>query len=109
MTLGRVSLIHSIILIAMGSWAYLSSETPSVTALIPVFIGAIILALSFKEGKYIDYVIFALTIIILLGLAMPLKAAIGRDDMMAMGRVGVMILATLWSAFYFIKVLFLKK
>ena len=40
----NISLISSLILITMSGWGYLSSETPSVTALIPLFFGVIPMA-----------------------------------------------------------------
>ena len=39
----NISLVSSLVLIVMSTWGYLSSETPSVTALIPLFFGVILI------------------------------------------------------------------
>lgn len=101
-----VSLINAIILIVMGAWGYFGSETPSPTALIPVGLGVIILAMNGgvkKENKVIAHIAVLVTLLALLGLAMPLKGAIGRGDTMAIIRVGIMLLSSLVAMIYFIK------
>ena len=40
------SLINAIILISMGTWGYLDSESKAVTALIPVIFGVIFLLIN---------------------------------------------------------------
>ncbi len=77
------NLVNSIVLIAMGLWGYLSSETPSPTALIPV-------------------VAVVLTLFILIALSMPFKGAMGRGDNLAMGRIGLMMLTGLIALVSFI-------
>ena len=67
------SLINAVILVALGGWAYLSSDDPSMTALIPVAVGVLLLALNGgvkKENKVIAHIAVLLTLVILLGLAM---------------------------------------
>ena len=100
------SLINAVILIGFGLWAYLGSETPSKTALIPVVFGAIILSLYKgvkKEDKIIAHIAVLLTLLILGGLVKPLTAAMGREDGLAIARVSVMILSTLVSLVFFVK------
>ena len=51
MTAHIANLINAVVMIVMGSWAYFSSASPSPTALIPVFIGIVLLmnqSVSFK-------------------------------------------------------------
>ncbi|VGO14928.1 hypothetical protein PDESU_03498 [Pontiella desulfatans] len=100
------SLINAVILIGFGLWAYLGSETPSKTALIPVGFGAVILSL-YKgvknEDKIVAHVAVLLTLVILAGLVKPLTAAMGRSDGLATVRVSVMIVSTLFALFFFIK------
>ena len=60
----NISLISSLILITMSGWGYLSSETPSVTALIPLFFGVILLFCYpgiKKENKIIAHIAVTLT------------------------------------------------
>lgn len=100
------SLINAIALVALGAWGYFGSETPSPTALIPVIGGAILLALNGgvkKENKVIAHIAVVLTLILLLGLVMPLKGAFARGDQMAIIRVAIMLLTSVLAMVYFIK------
>ena len=65
------SLINALILIALSLWGYFSSETPSMTALIPTAIGVVLLALNNgvkKENKVIAHIAVLLTLLSLIGL-----------------------------------------
>lgn len=100
------SLINAVILIGFGLWAYLGSETPSKTALIPVGFGAVLLSLYIgvkKENKVVAHIAVLLTLLILGGLVKPLTAALGREDGLAIARVSVMILSTVVALVFFIK------
>jgi peptidoglycan/LPS O-acetylase OafA/YrhL len=100
------SLISSVLLIAMSSWGYLSSETPSITALIPLFFGVILIFCYpgiKNENKIIAHVAVLLTLIVLVALFMPLKGAFGRDDSMAIVRISVMLIGSAMSLTAFIK------
>jgi hypothetical protein len=100
------SLINALILIGFGLWAYLGSETPSKTALIPVVFGAVILSLYKgveKENKIAAHIAVLLTLLILGGLVKPLTAALGREDGMAIMRVSVMMGSTVVALASFIK------
>jgi hypothetical protein len=100
------SLINALILIGFGLWAYVGSETPSKTALIPVGFGLVILSLYKgikKEDKIVAHVAVLLTLVILAGLVKPLTAAVGREDGLAILRVSVMILSTVVALVFFIK------
>jgi hypothetical protein len=100
------SLINAVILIGFGLWAYLGSETPSKTALIPVVFGAVLLFLYKgvkKENKIVAHIAVLLTLLILGGLVKPLMASIGRGDCLAIMRVSVMIVSTIIALVFFIK------
>lgn len=100
------SLINAIALVALGAWGYFGSETPSPTALIPVFGGAILLALNGgvkKENKVIAHIAVVLTLILLIGLVKPFMGAMGREDSLAMVRVGIMLLTSVLAMVFFIK------
>ena len=100
------SLINAITLIALGAWGYFGSETPSATALIPPIVGVILLLCNpgvKSENKVIAHVAVLLTLVILIGLVMPLKGAIGRDDTPALIRVIVMMATTVFAMVYFVR------
>jgi hypothetical protein len=101
-----VSLINAVLLIALSSWGYLSSDTPSITALIPAIVG-VLLVLSYNgvknENKVVAHIAVLLTVLILAGLGKPLTGAMGREDMMAVGRITVMLISTAVSLVVFVK------
>ena len=101
-----MSLVSSLILIIMSGWGYLSSASPSPTALIPLFFGVALL-LCYpgikKENKIIAHIAVLLTLIVLVALFMPLKGAFGRDDSMAITRISVMIIGSAMSMTAFIR------
>ena len=102
----NISLLSSLVLIVMSAWGYLSSETPSVTALIPLFFG-VILIICYpgikKENKIIAHIAVSLTLLVFLALFMPLKGAFGREDNGAVLRIFLMISGATISLFGFIK------
>tara|TARA_B100000963_G_scaffold343489_1_gene345367 strand:- start:251 stop:640 length:390 start_codon:yes stop_codon:yes gene_type:complete len=100
------SLINAVLLIVLPLWGYLSSETPSITALIPAFIGVALLGMNYgvkKENKIIAHIAVLLTLVILFGLIKPLMGALGRGDGLAIGRVLVMIISTILAMVFFVK------
>jgi len=102
----QASLINAILLIGLSLWGYFSSETPSITALIPTVIGAVLLAMNpgvKKENKVMAHIAVVLTFVILIGLIKPLTGAVGRDDNLAVIRVGIMLLSTIVALSAFMK------
>lgn len=102
----KASLINALLLIILPLWGYFSSDTPSITALIPAFIGAVLLGMNYgvkKENKVIAHIAVILTLIILFGLIKPLQGAIGRSDGLAIGRIIVMIISTVVAMIFFVK------
>ena len=100
------SLINAVLLIGLSAWGYFTSDTPSVTALIPAIIGVILLALNKgvkAENKLIAHIAVVLTLLILIGLIKPLQGAMGREDSMAIMRVGIMIASTIFAMIFFVK------
>src|SRR5690554_7550081 len=76
-----ISFVNAILLMVLGAWAYLVSDTPSLTALIPVFAGVLLLALNpglKKEKKLEAHLAVLLTLLVTIGLFKPLLAAWGR-------------------------------
>ena len=102
----NISFLSSLILITMSGWGYLSSETPSVSALIPLFFGVVLLLCYQgikKENKIIAHIVVLLTFLILFGLIKPLMSAIEGDRIMGITRVSLMMLSTLMALVAFIK------
>ena len=100
------SFINALILIPFGLWAYFTSENPSMTALIPVIIGGILLVMVpgvKKEAKIPAHVAVLLTLIVLLGLIMPLMGALDRGSTVGIIRVAVMIFSTALALVTFIR------
>ena len=92
------SLSNGLTLIILSLWGYLSSDTPSITALIPTFVGAIIILLNKgvkNENKVIAHIVVLLTLIILFGLIKPLLGAIDRGNSGAVVRILLMIMTTI--------------
>lgn len=99
------SLVNALALVALGAWGYFASETPSPTALIPVVGGALLLLLNpgvKRENKVVAHVAVALTLILALGLVMPLRGALGRGDVPALLRVSGMLATTVLALVAFI-------
>jgi hypothetical protein len=98
MTPAIATLFNSLILIVVSLYAYLSSGTPSLTALIPAIFGCVFLFIygPMKRGnKAVAHIIVILTLLLIISLIKPLSGAIGRDDTAALLRVGLMLLSSL--------------
>lgn len=101
-----INLINAIILIAMGAWSYLGSDTPSKTALIPVFFGIVLFIVTpqFRKGnRVIAHIAVILTLFIFIALFKPLTGAINRSDSLAISRVVIMMVSSLLALIIFIK------
>ena len=84
-------------------------ESLSLTALIPVIFGVILILCNKglkNNNKTVAHVAVLVTFIALLGLFMPLKSAIGDNRMLSIVRVSLMILSSLVAMFTFINSLF---
>jgi len=108
----QANLINSLALIFMPLWAYLTYEgtlekpNQSITALIPLFLGVILFLCNNgvkKENKVIAHIAVVVTLIALLGLFMPLKAAIAEDRTLSVIRVAIMLLTGMLAMITFIR------
>ena len=108
----QANLINSLALILMPLWAYLTYEgtlekpNQSITALIPLFLGVILFLCNYgvkKENKVIAHIAVVVTLIALLGLFMPLKAAIAEDRTLSVIRVAIMLLTGMLAMITFIR------
>ena len=102
----QVSGFNALILICIGSHGYFQSLTPSPTALIPVVFGILLLSMNSgvkSENKIIAHIAVTATLLILIGLFMPLKSALGKSDTGAIVRVSLMLLTTIFALISFIQ------
>ena len=102
----QANLLNAAVLIIMGLWGYLGSESPSATSLIPIIFGGIFLLATppfKKENKIVAHIIVLLTFLLIIALIMPLRGAIGRGDTMAVVRVGLMLATSILALIIFIK------
>jgi hypothetical protein len=101
-----INAINASVLIIVGLLGYFGSDTPSVTALIPVFAGVILLLLvkSMKDGnRVVAHIVVTLTLLLLIALIKPLTGAINRNDPGAVIRVVIMIVTNLVALVIYIK------
>ncbi|OFY17130.1 MAG: hypothetical protein A2X11_01705 [Bacteroidetes bacterium GWE2_42_24] len=100
------NLINAIVLVVLGLWGYLASETPSMTALIPVAAGLILAALHkgvSSENKLQAHIAVVLTLLVFIGLIKPLLGGIDRGQAGSIVRVAVMMLTSMVSMICFVK------
>jgi len=96
------SRINSVILIVIGVWGYVESNSP--TSLIPFVIGLILLILNKgikNQNKVIAHLAVLLTLLSFANV-MPLKSALedGRND--AVLRIIIMLTSSFYAMIYFI-------
>jgi hypothetical protein len=100
------SVVNAIVLVLFGLWGYFGSDDPSLTALIPVAAGIILLLLSpglRKENRTVAHISVIFTFLVLVALFKPLTGAIERSDSFAVIRVLIMIASTLMALVVFVK------
>ena len=100
------SLLNALLLIALSAWGYFSSGAASFTALIPAAFGVLLLACYpgvKAENKVVAHIAVLLTLVVLLALFMPLRGALGREDPLAILRVGLMLASSALALAMFIK------
>tara|TARA_B100001093_G_scaffold519999_1_gene611982 strand:+ start:4523 stop:4873 length:351 start_codon:yes stop_codon:yes gene_type:complete len=102
----KANLLNSAILIAVGGWGYFNGDGKSLTALIPVIFGVVLLLCNNgikNQNKVIAHIAVLATFICLVGLFMPLKGAVERGNDIAVGRVSAMIISSITALIFFIK------
>ena len=108
----QANFINSLTLILMPLWAYLTyegtTEKPdqSITALIPLFLGVILLLCNKgikNNNKVIAHVAVLITLIAIGGLSKPLMAAIEDGRTLGIFRVSLMVLTSVIAMVTFIK------
>ena len=99
-----INLVNGITMVVLGGWAYLEKDAP--TALIPVFIGAILWLLTdkIKSGdKMAAHIAVGLTALSIIGLLMPLRREANMGDTMGVLRACLMLVSCLFALFAFVK------
>jgi hypothetical protein len=99
------NLLNALILIGLGTWSYLESSTPSVTALIPAAFGFVLVLLNRglkNENKLIAHVVVVLTFLVLIGLIKPLLGSISRNNDAGIARVIIMMIASFYALISFV-------
>ena len=99
-----LNLVNAIVLIILGGWGYIEKDSP--TALIPVFMGAILWLLTpkMREGdKFASHTAAALTLLIVIALLMPLRHELHVGDTMGVLRSVVMLGSSLLALSVFVK------
>ena len=102
----KANLLNSIILIVVGGWGYFDGDGKSMTALIPVMFGVVLLLCNNgikNQNKVIAHLAVLATFICLIGLFMPLNGAIERGNDLAVVRVSAMIASSVIALIFFIK------
>tara|TARA_B100000965_G_scaffold75753_1_gene60040 strand:- start:608 stop:952 length:345 start_codon:yes stop_codon:yes gene_type:complete len=102
----KANLLNSVILIAVGSWGYFDGDGKSMTALIPVIFGVVLLLCNNgvkNQNKVIAHIAVLATFVCLVGLYMPLNGAIERGNDVAVGRVSAMIASSVIALIFFIR------
>ena len=102
----KANLLNSIILIVVGGWGYFDGDGKSMTALIPVMFGVVLLLCNNgikNQNKVIAHLAVLATFICLVGLFMPLNGAIERGNDIAVIRVSAMIASSVIALIFFIK------
>ncbi len=106
MNSSKANLLNSIILIIVGTWGYFDSDAKSMTALIPVMFGVVLLLCNNgvkNQNKVIAHLAVLATFICLVALFMPLNGAIERGNDIAVIRVSTMIVSSVIAIIFFIK------
>lgn len=106
MKAANANLINAVALIAIGAWGAYATQLNSMTALIPVVGGVLLLLCQGgikKENKLIAHVAVAITLILILGLIRPFSSALSDGDTLGSIRTGIMILTGVLAMVAFIK------
>ena len=105
----KVNLINSLVLIILGFWGaypYILTQTGSLTSIIPIIFGILLLLLNpglKKECKIRSHIVVLLTGLILISLFMPLKGSIERSETTAIIRITIMMISSFIATLTFIK------
>lgn len=101
----KANTINAVVLMVVGLWGYFSTAQ-SPTALIPVGIGLVLMALASgvkKENKVIAHIAVLLTFLILIALGKPLMSQISKGNTIAIVRLVIMMCTSAFAMVYFIK------
>ncbi|HEY3389213.1 MAG TPA: hypothetical protein VGK38_06545 [Prolixibacteraceae bacterium] len=106
MKLYLVSMMNAFVLMVLGLWGFLGSETSSIAALIPVIAGAFLISLiqGLRYGsKSMAQISMVLTFLILIGMIMPFVGALRLGDSATTYRIGFMMFSCTIAIGFFIR------
>jgi len=98
------SAINAALMITLGFWGY--KESSSITAMIPVLLGVLLLPLNNGvryESKVVSHVAVIITLLAVMGLGMALKGTIERGQTLPIARVAIMLVSAIVAMIVFIK------
>ncbi len=101
----KAHLLNALTLLFMGGWGFYATKAPS--ALLPVFIGIVLLSFSQgikNENKALAHVAVVITLLGLIGIVMkPLMAALGSDDLVKQIRAIAMTVTSVIAVIFFVR------
>lgn len=102
----QANLVNALVLIIIGAWGAYATNLNSMTALIPV-VGGVILLICNKgvkaENKMIGHAAVLITVILIIGLIRPFTSALKDGDNLGSFRTGLMILTGFYATIAFVK------
>ena len=108
MNVQKANLLNAVTLFSISLWAYFSSMNPSITSLIPLLFGVMLLSLNngvLHGLKGQTRAAFVLTLIVAIALIKPLLAAVDADKSIAIFRTSLMMFTSIVAIFFFINII----
>ncbi len=108
-----VSMMNAFVLMTLGLWGFLGSESSSPVSLIPIIAGAFLLSLihGLRYGsKPMANISMVLTFLILIAMIVPFISALSHNDSAATYRIGFMMVSCSTAIGFFVsKIIKIRK
>ena len=102
----QAAIINSIILLSIGLWGYAANNFSAHTAIVPIGFGILLMVLSRymkNENKLIHYIVFGLTLVIMVAMLRPFLRNAEQEDLNGMIRVGLEMAACAMALIIYIR------